>query len=30
MNKLDGRLNRLLIHASSAIQNGIQKKRSEG
>jgi hypothetical protein len=30
MNKLDGRFNRLLIHASSAIQNGIQKKRSEG
>ena len=30
MNKVDGRLNRLLAHASSALQDGIQKKRSEG
>ena len=30
VNKVDGRLNRLLVHATSALQNGIQKVRSEG
>jgi hypothetical protein len=30
MNKVDGRLNRLLVHASSALQNGIQVRSERG
>jgi len=29
VNKVDGRLNRLLVRASSALQDGIQKRRPE-